>query len=55
MLVDFNEIMGKVKALLRKAAERTVDRLWQTLGTLFDEIQSEECQNYFKNAGYASN
>jgi hypothetical protein len=48
-------VFAKVKALLRKAAERTVDQLWQTLGKLLDEIQAEECRNYFQNAGYVSN
>jgi transposase len=55
---DLNPIeqgFAKIKALLRKAAERSVDKLWQTLGTLLDEVQAEECQNYFKNAGYVSN
>jgi transposase len=49
------QVFAKVKALLRRAAERTVDQLWQTLGKLLDEIQVEECRNYFKNAGYVSN
>jgi transposase len=54
-LNPIEQVFAKIKALLRKAAERSVDKLWQTLGTLLDEIQAEECQNYFKNAGYASN
>jgi transposase len=54
-LNPIEQVFAKIKALLRKAAERSVDKLWQTLGTWLDEIQAEECQNYFKNAGYASN
>lgn len=49
------QVFAKIKALLRKAAERAVDQLWQTLGTMLDEIQSEECLNYCKNAGYVFN
>jgi transposase len=51
-LNPIEQVFAKVKALLRQAAERTVDQLWQTLGKLLDKIQVEECRNYFKNAGY---
>lgn len=54
-LNPIEQVFAKVKALLRQAAERTVDQLWQTLGKLLDEIQVEECRNYFKNAGYVFN
>jgi transposase len=54
-LNPIEQVFAKIKALLRKAAERTVDQLWQTLGKLLDEIQSEECRNYFENAGYVFN
>jgi transposase len=54
-LNPIEQVFAKVKALLRQAAERTVDQLWQTLGRLLDEIQAEECRNYFKNAGYVFN
>lgn len=39
---DFNPIenaFAKLKALLRKAAERTVDALWQIIGELIDRCQ----------------
>jgi transposase len=54
-LNPIEQVFTKLKALLRKAAERTADQLWQTLGALLDEVQSGECKNYFKNAGYVSN
>jgi hypothetical protein len=44
-------LIAKIKALLRKAAERNVDQLWQTLAKMLDEIQAEECRNYVENAG----
>lgn len=52
---DFNPIemaFAKLKALLRKAAERTVDGLWTTIGRLVDVFTPQECANYFAAAGY---
>ena len=52
---DFNPIenaFAKLKALLRKAAERTVDALWTTIGCLLDAFTAAECANYFRAAGY---
>ena len=52
---DFNPIenaFAKLKALLRKAAERTVEGLWATIGTLLDAFSPAECANYFAAAGY---
>lgn len=47
---DFNPIenaFSKLKALLRKAAERTVEGLWKAIGTILDAFTPEECRNYF--------
>ena len=52
---DFNPIenaFAKLKALLRKAAERTVDGLWNAIGDLIDVFTPAECANYFAAAGY---
>ena len=52
---DFNPIenaFAKLKALLRAAAERTVDALWTTIGCLIDRFTPRECANYFAAAGY---
>ena len=52
---DFNPIenaFAKLKALLRKAAERTVERLWTTIGQLLDAFTPDECRNYLTAAGY---
>lgn len=54
---DLNPIeqaFSKIKTLMRKAAERTVDALWRRLGKLLDTLSPQECANYFANAGYAS-
>jgi len=54
---DFNPIemvFSKLKALLKKAAHRTVEALWNEIGTLLDAFSPQECANYFKSAGYVS-
>ena len=54
---DLNPIeraFAKYKALLRKAAERTVESLWQTIGRIADLFPPAECRNFFNSAGYAT-
>ncbi|MBB4000948.1 transposase [Aureimonas pseudogalii] len=52
---DFNPIemaFSKLKALLRKAEERTVEALWNRIGQLVDGFKPGECANFFKAAGH---
>ena len=52
---DFNPIekaFSKLKALLRKAAERTVGALWDAIGRFVDLYAPTECRNYFTSCGY---
>jgi transposase len=52
---DFNPIekaFSKLKALLRKAAERTVEGLWTKIGELLTAFTPRECENFFASAGY---
>jgi transposase len=52
---DFNPIenaFAKLKALLRKAAKRTVGDLWAAIGRLVDTFTPTECANYFNASGY---
>ena len=52
---DFNPIemaFAKLKALLRKAAARTVDGLWNAIGRFVDCFTPQECANYFAACGY---
>jgi transposase len=54
---DLNPIemaFAKLKTLLRGAAERSVEALWQRIGQLLNAYSAEECANYFNHAGYAS-
>lgn len=52
---DFNPIeqsFSKVKTLLRKAAERTIEGLYRRIGLIVPSFSAEECANYFAHAGY---
>ena len=54
---DLNPIemaFAKLKAHLRKAAARTYDALWRAVGDICGLYEPEECWNYLKAAGYAS-
>jgi transposase len=53
---DLNPIenaFSKLKALLRAAAERTVEGLWAAIGRLLDRFTRRECRNYFRHCGYS--
>lgn len=55
---DFNpieQLFAKLKALLRKAAVRTVEELWRAIGQIINTITPRECANYFANSGYEPN
>ena len=54
---DLNPIeqaFSKLKAHLRKSAERTIPRLSRRIGALMAAFSPQECANYFRHAGYAS-
>ena len=55
---DYNPIeqaFAKIKAILRKAAARTVETLEKAVTEALSAFSPQECQNYFANSGYASN
>ena len=52
---DLNPIemaFAKLKALLRAKAIRTVEALWNALGTLAGCFTPKECANFFRHDGY---
>ena len=53
-LNPIEQVFAKLKTLLRKAAERTVETTWRRIGALLECFTSKECANYIANAGYAS-
>jgi transposase len=52
-LNPIEQLFAKLKALLRKAAERSVPALWDRIGEILKSIVSAECTNYLRHAGYA--
>jgi transposase len=53
-LNPIEQVFAKLKTLLRKAAARTVEATWKSIGQLLDRFTPSECANYLRNAGYAS-
>ena len=52
---DLNPIenaFAKLKALLRKAAARSIEQLWEAIGQSIQTYSPSECANYFAAAGY---
>lgn len=45
---------SKLKALLRKAAARSVRSLWHQIGSFSQAFSPQECANYLRHAGYAA-
>jgi transposase len=50
-LNPIEQLFAKLKALLRRAAARTRDALWDTIGTLLDAFTPDECQSYHHQLG----
>jgi len=46
-------MFSKLKNLLRKAAERTIEALWNRIGELLDCFTPQECANLLRHAGYS--
>jgi hypothetical protein len=54
---DLNPIemaFSKLKALLRKAAERSTEALWNRIGLIICGFTPDECANSFTAAGYGA-
>jgi len=52
---DLNSIenfFSKLKALLRRAAERSFDGLVKAIASILDATSPQECSNYFDASGY---
>jgi transposase len=52
-LNPIEQVFAKLKALLRKAAARTREELWDIIGSLLGAFTPAECRNHRENAGYA--
>ena len=54
---DLNPIemaFAKLKAHLRRIKARSIDDLWRAVGNICDLYTPDECWNFLKHAGYAS-
>jgi len=54
---DLNPIemmFAKLKTLVRKAEERTVETTWRRVGDLLQLFTPQECSNYLRHAGYGA-
>jgi hypothetical protein len=46
---------SKLKALLRKAAERTAEGLWNKIGEILSGVTPKDCASFFAAAGCEPN
>ena len=53
-LNPIEQVFAKLKTLLRKADERSIEATWRRIGDLLDRFSPAECSNYLRHAGYAS-
>ena len=54
---DLNPIemaYSKLKALLKKAAARTMSSLWEAIAEAIQQITRQDCRGFFTTAGYGS-
>ncbi|MGH0218341.1 hypothetical protein NKY66_31325 [Sinorhizobium meliloti] len=47
-------MFAKLKTLLRKADERSVDATWRRVGEVLKAFGPHECAAYLRHAGYVS-
>ncbi len=52
-LNPIEQVFAKLKHLLRRSQERTMEDTWRRIGTLLDAFTAQECNNYLVNSGYA--
>jgi transposase len=53
-LSPIEQLFAKFKAWLRKAATRTKEELWSTIGRLLATVPPDECARYLRHCNYGS-
>ena len=53
-LNPIEQFFSKLKHLLRKACQRTVEATWKMIGEILGQFSAEECKNYLINSGYGA-
>lgn len=51
-LNPIEQVFAKLKALIRAAAPRDVETLWNEIGASLQRFAPNECANYLANSGY---
>ena len=51
-LNPIEQVFAKLKTLLRKADERSIEAVWNRIGALLDLFSPAECAGYIRHAGY---
>ena len=51
-LKPIEQAFAKLKALIRKAAPRSREALWQRIGTIVTRFPAQQCANMLANCGY---
>jgi transposase len=51
-LNPIEQLLAKLKTLIRKAAARTVETLWAAVADALPSFHPDECRNYFAHTGY---
>lgn len=46
------QVFAKLKGLLRKAAPRSREALWRSIGSIVSGFRRDQCANYLKHCGY---
>ncbi len=53
-LSPIERVFAKLKTLLRRADERSVEATWRRIGSILGLFTPSECAAYLENPGYAS-
>ena len=53
-LNPIEQVFAKLKTMLRKAGERSVEATWRRIGSILGHFSPRECAAYLANSGYAS-
>lgn len=53
-LNPIERVFAKLRTLLRKADERSIEATWQRIGDMLSASSAEECATYLRHTGYAS-
>ena len=52
-LNPIEKMWSKVKALLRSAAKRSADSLWDAIGSALRQVSASDCHGFFRSCGIA--